>query len=129
MPEDQALYRFLLEEGVTNQNVVARDIEGMLGDITLAGQRNTTAEVFFNKLVNSTTSKFKKLYQTATDLYTAEDDVFRVINFLAEGHKLTQAYKSAVAKGVKAADGTFIKMPSDLALMKEAAKIIRETIS
>ena len=128
MPEDQALYRFLLEEGVTNQNVVARDIEGMLGDITLAGQRNTTAEVFFNKLVNSTTSKFKKLYQTATDLYTAEDDVFRVINFLAEGHKLTQAYKSAVAKGVKAADGTFIKMPSDLALMKEAAKIIRETI-
>ena len=28
-PEDQALYRFLLEEGVTNQNIVARELEGI----------------------------------------------------------------------------------------------------
>ena len=128
IPENQALYRFLLEEGVVNQNVVARDIEGMLGDITLAGQRNTSAEVFFNKTINSVTSKFKKLYGVATDLYTAEDDIFRVINFLAEGHKLKEAYKAAVAKGLKNADGTFVKMPNDLTLMKEAAKIIRETV-
>jgi len=127
-PQNQKLYRFLLEEGVVNQNVIARDIEGILGDITLAGQRNTSAEVFFNKLVNTTTSKFKKLYGVATDLYTAEDDIFRVINFLAEGHKLKEAYKSAIAAGMKNADGTFVKMPKDLDLMKEAAKIVRETV-
>ena len=127
-PTNQKLYRFLLDEGVVNQNVIARDIEGILGDITLAGQKNTSAEVFFNKLVNSTTGKFKKLYGVATDLYTAEDDIFRVINFLAEGHKLKEAYKSAIAAGMKNADGAFVKMPKDLDLMKEAAKIVRETV-
>ena len=60
-PTNQKLYRFLLDEGVVNQNIIAREVEGIIGDITLAGQRNTSAEVFFNKLVNSTTSKFKKI--------------------------------------------------------------------
>ncbi len=127
-PTNQKLYKFLLDEGVVNQNIIAREVEGIIGDITLAGQRNTSAEVFFNKLVNSTTSKFKKLYGVAQDLYTAEDDIFRVINFLAEGHKLKEAYKSAIAAGLKNADGTFIKMADDLTLMKEAAKIVRETV-
>ena len=89
------MYQFLLEEGVVNQNVIARDIEGLFGDITRAGKSNETAEVFFNKLVNSVTSKFKKLYGVAQDLYTAEDDVFRITNFLAEGYK----YKENDKKG------------------------------
>ena len=127
-PQNQKLYRFLLEEGVVNQNIIARDVEGVLGDITRAGMSNETAEVFFNKLINSTTKKFKKLYNVATDAYTAEDDIFRIINFLAEGHKLKEAYKSAIAAGMKNADGTFVKMPNDLTLMKEAAKVVRETV-
>ena len=69
-PQDQGLYQFLLEEGVVNQNVVARDIEGLFGDITRAGKSNETAEVFFNKLVNSTTSKFKKLYGSSRFIYS-----------------------------------------------------------
>ena len=121
-PEDQALYRFLLEEGVTNQNVIARDVEGLFGDITLAGQRNETAEVFFNKLVDSTTKKFKKLYGVAQDLYTAEDDVFRIMNFLAEGYKYKEAYKAALAAG------KIKNMPADLEIMKQAARIVRETV-
>lgn len=127
-PQNQKLYRFLLEEGVVNQNIIARDVEGVLGDITRAGMSNETAEVFFNKLINSTTKKFKKLYGIATDAYTAEDDIFRIVNFLAEGHKLKEAYKSAIAAGMKNADGTFVKMPDDLTLMKEAAKVVRETV-
>ena len=121
-PQDQGLYQFLLEEGVVNQNVVARDIEGLFGDITRAGKSNETAEVFFNKLVNSTTSKFKKLYGVAQDLYTAEDDVFRITNFLAEGYKYKEAYKQALK------DGIIKSMPSDLEIMKQAAKIVRETV-
>ena len=127
-PQNQQLYRFLLEEGVVNQNIIARDVEGILGDITRAGMSNETAEVFFNKLINTTTKKFKKLYSIATDAYTAEDDIFRIINFLAEGHKLKEAYKSAIAAGMKNADGTFVKMLKDLDIMKEAAKIVRETV-
>jgi len=121
-PQDQGLYQFLLEEGVVNQNVIARDIEGLFGDITRAGKSNETAEVFFNKLVNSTTQKFKKLYNVAQDLYTAEDDVFRITNFLAEGYKYKEAYKQALK------DGIIKKMPSDLDIMKQAAKIVRETV-
>ena len=85
---------------MVNQNVVARDIEGLFGDITRAGKSNETAEVFFNKLVNSTTQKFKKLYNVAQDLYTAEDDVFRITNFLAEGYKYKEAYKQALKDGI-----------------------------
>jgi len=121
-PNDQGLYKFLLEEGVVNQNVVARDIEGLFGDITRAGRSNESAEVFFNKLVNSTTQKFKKLYGVAQDLYTAEDDVFRITNFLAEAYKYKEAYKSAVKSGI------IKKMPTDLEIMKEAARIVRETV-
>ena len=121
-PDDQGLYKFLLEEGVVNQNVVARDIEGLFGDITRAGKSNETAEVFFNKLVNTTTQKFKKLYNVAQDLYTAEDDVFRITNFLAEGYKYKEAYKQALK------DGIIKSMPSDLEIMKQAAKIIRQTV-
>jgi len=121
-PQDQGLYKFLLEEGVVNQNVVARDIEGLFGDITRAGKSNETAEVFFNKLVNTTTQKFKKLYNVAQDLYTAEDDVFRITNFLAEGYKYKEAYKQALK------DGIIKSMPSDLEIMKQAAKIVRETV-
>ena len=121
-PNDQGLYKFLLEEGVVNQNVVARDIEGLFGDITRAGRSNESAEVFFNKLVNSVTQKFKKLYGVAQDLYTAEDDVFRITNFLAEAYKYKEAYKSAVKSGM------IKKMPTDLEIMKEAARIVRETV-
>ena len=46
-------------------------------------------------------------------------------NFLAEGHKLKEAYKSAISAGLKTADGAFVKMPNDLNIMKEAAKIVR----
>jgi len=120
--KSQGLYKFLLEEGVVNQNVIARDIEGLFGDITRAGRSNESAEVFFNKLINTTTEKFKKLYGVATDLYTAEDDVFRITNFLAEAYKYKDAYKSAVKSGI-------IKtMPTDLEIMKTAAKIVRETV-
>ena len=121
-PQDQGLYQFLLEEGVTNQNVIARDVEGLFGDITRAGRSNESAEVFFNKLVNSTTQKFKKLYGVAQDLYTAEDDVFRITNFLAEGYKYKEAYKSALKQGI------IKKIPTDLEIMKQAAKIVRETV-
>ena len=121
-PEDQGLYKFLLEEGVVNQNVIARDIEGLFGDITRAGTSNESAEVFFNKLINSTTQKFKKIYGVAQDLYTAEDDVFRITNFLAEGYKYKEAYKSALKQGL------IKKMPTDLEIMKQAAKIVRETV-
>ena len=130
-PEDQALYRFLLEEGVTNQNVVARDIEGIFQDIAQIRTKYGTMDRYFNKILNTGTQKFRKIYNVAQDLYTAEDDVFRVINFLAEAYKLDNAFEVAIKKGIKDATGKVVtraNKPTDLAIMKEAAQIVRETV-
>jgi chorismate mutase len=128
MPEDQALYRFLLEEGVTNQNIVARDLEGIFKDIGQIRTANMRADQFFKKILNTGTQKFKRLYDVAQDLYTAEDDIFRVYNFLAETYKLSNAFDVAIKKGLKDATGKAIVKPNDLELMKEAAQIVRETV-
>jgi len=131
MPEDQSLYRFLLEEGVTNQNIVARELEGIFSDITQVRTANMSADQFFNKILNTGTRKFKRLYDVAQDLYTAEDDFFRVYNFLAEAYKLDNAFEVAIKKGVRDATGKVVTQaskPTDLELMKEAAQIVRETV-
>ena len=130
-PEDQAMYRFLLEEGVTNQNVVARDVEGIFEDVAQIRTKYGTADRFFNKVLNTGTKKFKQIYDVAQDLYTAEDDVFRVYNFLAEAHKLDTAFENAIKKGIRDINGKVVtraNKPSDLAIMKEAAQIVRETV-
>jgi len=122
------LYRFLLEEGVTNQNIVARDLEGIFKDIGQIRTANMRADQFFKKILNTGTQKFKRLYDVAQDLYTAEDDIFRVYNFLAETYKLSNAFDVAIKKGLKDATGKAIVKPNDLELMKEAAQIVRETV-
>jgi hypothetical protein len=130
-PEDQAMYRFLLEEGVTNQNVIARDVEGIFQDVAQIRTRYGTTDRFFNKVLNTGTKKFQQIYDVAQDLYTAEDDVFRVFNFLAEAHKLDNAFEVAIKKGIKDSSGKVVtraSKPSDLAIMKEAAQIVRETV-
>ena len=130
-PEDQALYRFLLEEGVTNQNIVARELEGIFDDISQIRTANMRADQFFNKLLNTATRKFKRLYDVAQDLYTAEDDLFRVYNFLAEFYKLDNAFNVAIKKGIRDASGKVVTQaskPTELELMKEAAQIVRETV-
>ena len=131
MSEDQSLYRFLLEEGVTNQNIVAKELEGIFSDITQIRTANMTTDQFFNKILNTGTRKFKRLYDVAQDLYTAEDDFFRVYNFLAEYYKLDNAFNVAIKKGVKDINGKVVTQatkPTDLELMKEAAQIVRETV-
>ena len=130
-PEDQALYRFLLEEGVTNQNIVARELEGIFSDITQLRTANMTTDKWFNKILNTGTRKFKRLYDVAQDLYTAEDDLFRVYNFLAEFYKLDNAFNVAIKKGLKDATGKVVTQttkPTELELMKEAAQVVRETV-
>jgi len=114
-PEGQGLYKFLLEEGVVNQSAVYRDVEGLISDIAKGGD-------YVSKFYNSMGKKLKGAVKVAQDFYVAEDDAFRIINFLGEKHKLKQAFKSAVEKGIVK------KMPDDIELMKEAAGIVRETV-
>jgi len=117
----QALYKFLLEEGVTNQSTTFRDVEGILTDIAEGGA-GKSLDSFVEKIMNTGTERIKKLYNVAQELYVGGDDFFRVFNFLGEGAKLKDAYEVALKKGL------IDKMPDNMFFMKEAAKIVRETI-
>ena len=71
------MYHFLLDNGVVNQSVRGREVSGMWDDI-LTGQGDIIDRAF-----NSMSSKLRKLGQFAQETYIAEDDFFRVFNFLA----------------------------------------------
>jgi len=114
-PKDQALYKFLLEEQVTSSSATARDIAGLLDDI---GRGGDVYMRFFGKFGKA----MKKLYEKAGDLYVAEDDTFKVFNFLGE----FDSYKKAYQKALKA--GKIKTMPNDLQIMKESANIVRNTV-
>ena len=114
-PRDQALYKFLLEEQVVSSSATARDIAGLLDDIGKGGDVYMRVFGKFGKAM-------KKLYEKASDLYVAEDDFFKVYNFLSE----FDTYKNAYSKALK--NGLIKTMPSDLQIMKEAANIVRNTV-
>jgi hypothetical protein len=112
LPKDQAMYKFLLEEGVTNSSITARDLAGILDDI---GKGGDVYQKFFGRFGQG----MKKIYTAASDLYVSEDDIWKVFTFLGEFDSYTNAYKAALAKGL-------IKtMPSELSIMKEAANLVR----
>ena len=121
-PKDDALYNYLLEKGVTNQSVRGRENLGLFQDIMVKEGD------FISKVFASTSTALKKMSKFAQDLYIAEDDLFRIYNFLAEGYKLETAYKTAIKNGVKNLDGTAVKLPTALETMEEAARIVRLTV-
>ena len=115
LPKDQALYKFLLEEQVVSSSATARDIAGLLDDI---GRGGDVYMRFFGKFGRA----MKKLYEKAGDLYVAEDDFFKIYNFLAEFDSYKNAYTNAFNKGL------INKIPTDLQIMKEAASIVKNTV-
>jgi hypothetical protein len=64
----------------------------------------------------------KKIYEKAGDLYVAEDDIWKIFNFLGEFDTYKNAYSNAAKSGL------IKSVPSDLQISKEAAKIVRDTV-
>ena len=114
-PKDQQLYKFLLEEQVTSSSASARDIAGLLDDIGKGGD-------VYMRLFGKFGQAMKKIYNVAGDIYVAEDDIWKVYNFLSEFDTYKNAYTKALDKGL------IKKMPDDLSIMKEAADIVRNTV-
>ena len=75
LPKDQALYKFLLEEQVVSSSATARDIAGLLDDIGRGGD-------VYMRIFGRFGRGLKKLYEKASDLYVAEDDIWKTYNFL-----------------------------------------------
>jgi hypothetical protein len=106
LPEDQAFYRFLLDEGVVNSSSTFQDVQGLLKDIAKGGD-------FVERAFGKLGKRMNKVFRGAQDLYVAEDDFYKIYNYLAEFDNLKNAYK-----GTK----------PDIELAKQAASIVRNTV-
>jgi hypothetical protein len=115
LPKDQAMAKFLIEEGVMSTSAVANDLGGMLDDMT------KTTDVY-RRLFGRFGKGMEKLYKFASDLYVAEDDIWKIYNTFAE----FDTYKNAYTNAFKS--GAIKTMPTDLEIMKKATKIVRDTV-
>jgi len=108
--QNNELYRKLLELGVVNKNVALGDLNKLLEDISFGETVNSDK---FLRLMLRPLSKIKKVSE---DLYTAEDDFWKITSWAMERKRLDNAYsKYGINKTVKELD-------------EEAASIVRNNI-
>ena len=114
----QQRYRELLRLGVVNSQVQLGDIKNLLKDVRFGDNLNIDKPLdsMGKKLVGGTVRGLKKFQKGAEDLYTAEDDFFKITNFAVERSRLKSAY---------ARTGREV---SEAALDEEAANIVRNTV-
>jgi hypothetical protein len=115
LPKDQAMARFLIEEGIMSSSAIATDIAGLIDDMSKTGD-------VYSRLFGRFGDKMKKLYKVAFDLYVAEDDIWKVYSTFAE----FDTYKNLYTNAVKS--GKLKNMPTDLQIMKQATQIVRDTL-
>jgi hypothetical protein len=111
-------YRKLLNLGVYNSQVQLGDVKNLLRDVRMGENLNIEKplESMLKKLTAGTGRKAKAFMKGAEDLYTAEDDLFKGVNFAVERYRLKNAF---IAAGRNFTD--------DL-LDNEAADIVRNTV-
>tara|TARA_R100001440_G_scaffold69452_1_gene91307 strand:- start:8773 stop:12795 length:4023 start_codon:yes stop_codon:yes gene_type:complete len=110
-PEAMAEYRELLELGVVNTQTKMGDYQALLKDIELNPDGGFSTNAFKRML-----QRLSRATKPAIDLYTAEDDVYKIYNFWVEKERLGEAYLKA---GIK---------KNDQQLKEEAANIVRNTV-
>ncbi len=115
LPKDQAMARFLMEEGIMSSSAIATDISGLMDDMSRTGD-------VYSRLFGKFGNKMKDAYKFAFDLYVAEDDIWKVYSTFAE----FDTYKNLYTNAVKS--GKLKNMPTDLEIMKQATKIVRDTL-
>ena len=112
--EAQAAYRELLELGVVNSQVQIGDLIGLLRDAT-----GNPGVVSTDTILRPFMSKLKKLGDFFQGKYVAEDDTWKITNYVVELDRLKQA---ATKQGIELT-------PEALqGLKQEAANIVKNTV-
>jgi hypothetical protein len=112
--EAQAAYRELLELGVVNSQVQIGDLIGLLRDAT-----GNPGVVNTDTILRPFMSKLKKLGDFFQGKYVAEDDTWKITNYVVELDRLKQA---AVKQGVE------LTPEAIQGLKREAANIVKNTV-
>jgi len=121
------LYDKLIRLGVVNSNVRLGDLTRLLEDI------NFGATMSYQKGMRGLMKQMSKIKSVGQDLYTAEDDFWKIYSWAIEKARLTRALeKQGVTRGTKDAwikdsKGQWIEVTEDW-LEKEAADIVKNNI-
>lgn len=111
-------YRKLLRLGVVNSQVQLADIKNLLRDVRFGEDLNIDKPLasMGKKLFGVGARGAKKAMKFAEDLYTAEDDLFKITNYAVERSRLKNAYVKAGREF------------TEEFLDEEAANIVRNTV-
>jgi len=117
-------YEKLLRLGVVNSNVRLGDLTRLLEDVNF-GETFTS-----NQGLASLLRPLSKLKQVSQDLYTAEDDFWKIYSWASEKDRIGKAF---LDKGIKQGDefidaaGNTVKLTDDY-LEQQAADIVKNNI-
>ena len=118
-PLAQEKYREYLELGIVNTNVRLGDLRNLMKDVRF-GEGNIATDSVLKPMINTlgkkTSRGVKKAGKFMQDLYVAEDDIWKIVNY--ETQLITRGEKYAKA-GIK---------KSSQELKKEVAEIVQDTI-
>ena len=118
-PQAQQAYRELLELGVVNSQVQIGDLINLLKDVT-----GNPGVVSTDSVLKPFMSKLKKLGQFFQGKYVAEDDTWKITNYVVELDRIKNA---AVKQGIiRSVDD----IPEDVlrGFKQEAANIVKNTV-
>jgi hypothetical protein len=122
-PEMQKLYQELLELGVVNSQVQIGDLTALFKDVIQSGDQFVSPDT----ILKSFFKKMKKVGSFLQGKYVAEDDAFKITNFLTELERL----KIGRAKqlNIKRVDlDSTLDDATELELKQKAADIVKNTV-
>ena len=121
--QQNELYEELLELGVVNSSVRLGDLSRLLKDVNFGETMTST------KGMRLLLKPLSKLKSSAQDLYTAEDDFWKIYSWAIEKSRLEEAFKKiGVTRGqFFKRNGVDVRL-DDQFLKEEAADIVRNNI-
>jgi hypothetical protein len=123
--QQNELYEELLALGVVNRNVRIGDISKLMEDVGFGSSMTS------DKGMRLLLKPLSKLKSTAQDLYTAEDDFWKIYSWAIEKNRIEKAFEAqGIIKNTNASikrNGVQIKYDDNF-LKREAADIVRNNI-
>ena len=121
--QQNELYQELLELGVVNSNVRLGDLSRLLKDVNFGETMNSSKGM---RMLLKPLSKLKSVSQ---DLYTAEDDFWKIYSWAVEKSRLEKAYeKVGLVRGQSfKRNGVDVRLDENF-FKQEAADIVRNNI-
>ena len=99
--EGNEFYRKLLKLGVVNSQVQVGDLQNLLSDVKFGGITGKVAEGLDSYGLNRMLKFLGKAKKVSEDLYTAEDDFWKIFSFIGEGNRLRSSYRGVGISGAQ----------------------------